>query len=251
MQEKPVLWESAFTVGSHDTDYMNGVRPSALLRYLQETSNLEHRFCGPDLYRLRDENKIAFILSKVSMKISGAPAPFEELRVQSWYAGSRGFSFLRCGRVFHGDELICEMHSVWALTDITDPTDRKLLRADTLELGFGAGEPLSLGFPPRMRFPADPEGIRVGQKKVLYADCDLNRHMNNTHYPDLFLGFAGDLDGKRAEEIEISYLSEAPLGEELTVFRTEKDGDLFFRSVRASGAVNAEARIRLTQREHP
>lgn len=249
MCEKPVVWETAFTVGSHDADYMNGARPSALLRYMQETSNLEHRACGPDLYELRKNRNIAFILSKVGMKIYAAPAPFEPLRVQSWYAGSRGFSFFRCGRIYHGPRLVCEMHSTWALTDISDPSDRKLLRADTLGLGFGAGEPLSLGFPPRMRFPSDTEGERVGEKTVLYADCDLNRHMNNTHYPDLFLAFAGELDGKRADEIEISYLSEAPLGETLTVFRTEKDGDLYFRSVRASGAVNAEARIRLTQRE--
>ena len=53
----------------HDTDASRFVRPSALLVYMQETSNRHVASIGMPLDELRDKKDLAFILSKIRIAI--------------------------------------------------------------------------------------------------------------------------------------------------------------------------------------
>jgi hypothetical protein len=86
----------------------------------------------------------------------------------------------------------------------------------------------------------------VGTYTVTYADTDQNQHMNNTRYADMFAEFL-PMEGMRIRSISISYLAEAPRGEVLRVFRCERDGVFYLRTVRADGKVNSEAEIELAK----
>jgi acyl-ACP thioesterase len=89
----------------------------------------------------------------------------------------------------------------------------------------------------------------VGEKTVRYSDIDTNRHLNNTHYCDLYCDHL-PMEGKRVAALSVAFLKEAPLGETVTVLRTEapdENGVYYFRTVRCSdGAVNTEAMVLLT-----
>jgi acyl-CoA thioesterase FadM len=244
--EKPVYWNEEHRIDAHDVDYLGLLRPSVMLRFIQDAAGHAHHALGLSLETLRAQNK-AYILSKVSMKLYNAPTAYEHVRAQTWITQVKGFSFNRYGQIFKGETVIGEMSSVWALTDISDPQNRRLIRGDSVELPFGTGEPLDLGFPPRLRIPQELELVTLGHHRVSYADSDQNRHMNNTVYPDLFRGFADVPDGVRVSEFEISYLSEAPMGQELSVLGG-KDGDTYyFRSFRPDGKINAECRMVFVQ----
>ena len=56
-----------FTVKWHDTDAHRTVRPSEILVYMQECANLQLEHSGLSLDALRDERKLAFILSKIKI----------------------------------------------------------------------------------------------------------------------------------------------------------------------------------------
>ncbi len=240
---KPVIWREPFTVNSHDTDFCGNVRPSCMLRYLQEACNLEHRACGPTLDELRAHNQI-FLLSKIGMRLYMPLHAFDVITAEVWFAGLHGFSFLRCGRILLEDgRTAAEMQSVWAMMDISEPSHRRFIREGFREFGFGQDEPLNLGFPARLRIPQELALHDAGQRRVMYADCDLNRHMNNTNYPDMFFGCLPDYPG-RVTEFEISYLAEAPLGDTLQLFWGKEGEDTYFRSIRPDKTVNAEARMR-------
>ena len=73
--------------------------------------------------------------------------------------------------------------------------------------------------------------------------------MNNTRYADMFWNFLPGHEDKRIASIDISYLNEAPLGEEIEVYGgagTEQN-EYVFRTVRRSdGKVNALASVTFT-----
>jgi acyl-CoA thioesterase FadM len=248
LMEKPIEWIEEHRVDAHDVDYQGLVRPSVMLRYIQDAAGHAHHCLGPTLEDLR-EKKMAYILSKVSMKLYALPRVYDRIRAVTWITPIKGFSFNRYGRIWRGDELLAEMSSVWALTDISDPGARKLLRGDSVKLNFGTGEPLSLGFPARFRIPNEIVLTEAGVRPVLYADCDENRHMNNTVYPDMFCGYAEIEDGMRVSEFEVTYQTEAPMGDCLTICRgvDENRENHYFRSFRLDGKINAEARMVFTK----
>jgi len=237
-----ILFCEEHRIDAHDVDYEGRLRPSVLLRYLQDAAGHAHHLTGPSLEELREKG-MAYILSRVSMKLYDLPAVYDHVCAQTWIGPLKGYSFHRYGRILQGDRVIGEMSSVWALTDISDPAARRLLRSDAVQLHFGVGQPLDLGFAPRFRLPPDAELAEVGEYTVRYADCDQNRHMNNTVYPDMFRGFASEAEGKRVSEFEVSYLAEAPMGDRLTILRAVQGNEQLFRSIRSDGRVGAEARM--------
>ena len=63
-------------------------------------------------------------------------------------------------------------------------------------------------------------------------------------YPDMYSNFL-PLEGKMIKSITIHYNNEAIIGEKLRVSRAKIGEDYFFRTVRADGKVNSEAKIEL------
>lgn len=232
-----------FRVSSHDCDFNGVASASSVLRYLQETANLQHYRNGPTTNELRRQYK-AFIVSRISLNIFRPLRSFDEITVESWLCKTRAMSFLRCGRVLRGGQPVAELISQWALVDIRN---HKLLRADDIKLGFGYDEPLEMEPPPRILIPPSVTFTLAGEHTVSYDEVDLNRHMNNTRYLDLFCSYIPSMEEKTVVSAMIFYHSEAPLGETVRVYRScnELDDIYTFRTLRAGGAVNAEAVIRL------
>jgi Acyl-ACP thioesterase len=232
-----------YIINSHDIDINGIASPSSVLRYLQETANLEHYRHGPTTDDLRAGGK-AFIVSKIALNMYRPLRVYDEITVESWLCKTKAMSFLRCGRILHGSMPVAELTSVWALVDINN---HRLLRADDIELGFGYDEPLEMEAPPRILLPHDIIMSLAGERSVSYGDVDLNRHMNNTNYLNMFYGFIPVIEKKSVVSAMVFYQSEAPLGETLKIYRScnELDDVYCFRTIRPGGIINAEAIIRL------
>ncbi len=232
-------WIENYRINSHDCDENGRVRPSLMLRYMQETANLQLRALGPTPEQLISEDR-AFILSRVNMSIYGTLHAYEEIQVSSWACESRGVSFGRCYQIRRCGEIIAEAASVWGLIGISS---RKIYRVEDAVLGFDTDEPLELDLPKRVHIPRDLPLSLVGERTVVYSDIDANRHMNNTNYPDMLCGFIPDIAKKNVLNVSISFAAEAKQGETLKVYMTESDGTYYFRTVRQDGAINVEAII--------
>jgi len=232
-----------FRVNSHDMDFNGVASASSVLRYLQETANLQHYRHGPTTDDLRRENK-AFIVSKLTLNIYRPLRSFDEITVESWLCKTRAMSFLRCGRILRDGLPVAELFSQWALVDTRS---HRLLRADDIKLGFGFDEPLEMEPPPRILIPQTVTLTLAGEHTVSYAEVDQNRHMNNTRYLDMFCGYIPSMENKMVVSATISYHSEAPLGETVRVYRhcNELDDIYYFRTLREGDSVNAEALLRL------
>ena len=129
-------WIEKYRVNSHDCDENGKVRPSLILRYMQETANLQLRALGPTREQLLAENR-AFILSRLNMSIYGDLHAYEDIEVRSWACESRGATFNRCYYIRRNGELIAEAASVWGLIGIGE---RKIYRVEDVTLGFETDE---------------------------------------------------------------------------------------------------------------
>lgn len=240
LAEKPKNYGYSLSSDCHDTDGEGFLRPSSVLRYMQTAANLQLHHCGPTNEELRERGQ-AFVLTRIALEFFQPIAAYEELYAQTWGLESRGFSFGRCYRLSKGTQTVARAQSVWALLNIKD---KKPLPVSAFEAGFGTDAPFEKPLPLRMRMPHDEYFREIGQHHVSYAETDINRHMNNTCYPDMLVDFL-PLAGKRVSSMTLNFCREAPSGELLTVHRAEVDGRYFFRTYRQDGLVNIEASVDL------
>ena len=225
------------TVDIHDVDFNGVARTSSLMRYIQSSAQTQLTENGLSYDNLAKRNR-AFILSKIKMEFTDTVRAYEPLVAITYPANSRGFSFLRCYSLLKDGITIGRAISVWALVNTEN---HSLVPVNDFDLGLETYDPIDM---PLSRFVIPLDASTVGTYHVGYGAVDQNRHMNNTAYPDMYSNFL-PLENKRIESITISYLSEAPAGDTLTVKRAEKNGFYYFRTIRSDGKVNSEAEIKL------
>ncbi|MCI8388093.1 MAG: hypothetical protein HFE63_06450 [Clostridiales bacterium] len=234
-------WSEKYRINTHDCDPSGVVRASLVLRYMQETANLQMKAEKPSNEDLRRDG-MAFLLSRINMSLYHPLHAGDEIEVFTWGCESRGVSFNRCYQIRRDGEVIAEAASVWGLIGIET---HKLYKVDEVELGFGIDEPLELDSPRRVHIPRDVNLSLVGERTIVYSDLDVNGHMNNTNYPDMICDFVPDMVGKRVISLGISFVNEARLGEVLKVYLANNDGQYYIRTVRNDGLTNIEAILML------
>ena len=238
-----MIWKEKYRLGASEIDVNNVGSPSALLRYMQDTANCHMEAAGPSYDELIARG-MSFVLSRITVSFGVPLFAHDKFESETFAVPSRGAAFGRCYRLTRGEEIVALADSAWALVNIADHT---LVKVSDVELRYGEEEPIDIGVPTRFHIPRNISLERVGEYTVTYSDTDLNGHMNNTRYPDLLCGFAADMRGHRAEMISINFVSEAPMGETLTVY-SGTDGDrIFVRTVRRDGKINTEAAITLCE----
>ena len=225
------------SVDVHDVDFNGAVKASALMQSIQSAAQSQLTEVGlsyDELYK----RKRAFIISKIKMEFSETVRAYDRLTAVSYPCESRGFSFLRCYALMKGGVTIGRAASIWALVD-TESRALVPVRDFNLPLELLPHNEMMLD---RIVMPSSL--AEVGVYTVGYSDTDQNRHMNNTHYPDMYASFL-PMDGMRMSSISIQYMAEAPMGETLRVFRAFEEGVWYFKTVRADGKVNTLATVEL------
>ena len=229
-----------YTIKWHDTDANRMVTPSHLLAYMQETANKHLAAFGMTLDDLRDQHGLAFLLSRITMRSYLPLYANDHITVQTWVCESRGLSFLRCFRVLRGNEIVAEAYSVWALLNLRE---KRLMPASAFPYDIEPDPLLGGELLARVRIPHISTMELVGARKIVYSDIDYNGHMNNTHYPNMLCDFTSDICRKRITGITLSFLQEASFGHTLQIFRTEGEGEAFFRTLGEDGTVCLEAQL--------
>lgn len=236
-------WTEEFKINSHDTDVSGIVRASLMMRYMQETANLQMWNLKPTYEELY-ERGMAFVLSKFKMSLYQPVHVHETISVSTWACESKGVSFNRCYQIQRNGVIIAEAVSVWALTGIHE---RKLYRVTDIETNYGTDEMLELDLPARFRLPADMNLALVGERTIEYPDIDMNAHMNNTNYPDLLCSYIPheEMLQSRVIGLAINFVSEAKLGEVLKVYCGQSDDTYYFKTQKSDTVTNIEAEVML------
>lgn len=234
-------FRSEYRINSHDCDLNNHIRPSGLLKYLQETANLHIENAGKGYDYLQKEGR-AFILSRVAVTLQEPLYAYDRIASATTPTESKGASFNRFTTLEKGGKQVAVLSSLWALVDIQN---KSLVRVNDAHLDLPTGNALECTAPLKFRIPKETALSFCGVITAHYSLCDRNRHMNNTTYPDALCNLLPDLTGKRIKELSICYQNELPLGASADVFLgKEEDGVYYFRTVRQEdGKIGVEARM--------
>ncbi len=242
-----MAYEEKYKVLGNDADLDDVVRPTAILRYMQETANRQMKAYGPSYSELFEQG-MAFILSRIRVINYDILRPYDEITVETWPSESKGLTFPRFYRILKDNRIISEGASTWALLDTKN---HRLMRSNEVDISsYPFGEPLDMN----LRFRIANDAILKEEKPhtVEYSEIDCNRHMNNTYYPDMLCNRIPDIENKIVKEFSISFLSEAPYGETLKIMRCEEMADdgsqvHYFRTLKGD-TTNVEAKIVTTDK---
>lgn len=231
-------FRTQYQIKWHDTDANRRLRPSQWLVYMQETADRHLKSAGMSLDDLRDDRGLAFLLSRITVKMYEQLHAYDEIEVETWVGEGHGLSFDRYFRVLRGGTVVGEAFSLWALMNIREG---KLLRTSEFSYPFSPDEPLTGELCSRVRYPALSAMEQVGERRIVYSDIDYNGHMNNTKYPDMLCDFTEGIRHKSVKGMSLSFLREAAFGHTLAVYRSEVADACYFRTVDESGASCLEA----------
>lgn len=227
----------------HDTDAARRVRPSAILKYMQETANCQCAASGYNLDVLRDTEGMAFLLSQINLRFDAPLYAYDRITVETFCPPSLSYSFNRCFRILRDGQTVAEASSVWALIRLSD---RSFVRASAFceTHTFPGGAPIPPdALPHRAHIPASVALHEAGERRIVYSDLDYNRHMNNTHYPDMLCDFCPDIEpgGKRVHTLSMNYRREAAAGEVLRILTADEGDTHYFRTQKSDGETALEA----------
>lgn len=216
-----MIYQETLTARWHDTDATLAVRPSQTLVYMQEMAFCHLNSVDRNLDKLRFEEGLAFILTRLTLKFYRPIRPAEVVTAQTWVSDGKGLNFPRYFRIQKQDGTVAaEGASSWLLIDLNTHLPR---RVSDFAYGFEGEEPLPFATPRRFPIPADM--VEVGQRKIVYSDIDYNGHMNNTRYPDMVCDYLPEGTVGRIHTMHLEFVREAKFGSTLRVMRGERTSD--------------------------
>lgn len=232
-------WSHTKKVSPNDLDLNYIASPSAYLRYMQEAAHMHMMDCPPTPDELKSDNKV-FVLSRVSLSVKAPLHACDTVEVSTWACTGHGATFPRCAEVKRGGETAALLSSEWALLNTADHT---LCRACDYPHDFSPEPAAETDLPVRFRMPKDAVFEYAGDYTAIYGDVDLNRHVNNARYPDIFCGYLPTMDGLAVKDMTISYMHEIPLGQTVKIYTAQLENGFGVRAVLNDGNISSEAYI--------
>jgi medium-chain acyl-[acyl-carrier-protein] hydrolase len=220
------IWTDNYIVRSYQSDQAAKLHIHSIGHYLQESAWKHAEACGVGYSDLLKLGKI-WILSGLKIKVYDYPLWGDKLKLNTWGNNIEGLFAYRDFEIFNSSgEIVIAASTSWLIIDnkthrpsrITEEFQKIPCRG----IYSGSGQPT--------RLPAIKTGSSVGSLIVQYSDIDIYRHVNNARYIEwcvnrLPLEF---LNENPVEGLEINYLSECHLGQEVT-FYMENHSDFLFR----------------------
>ena len=209
-------FKEEYEISSHDIDVNNNIKPSFLIRYMQETANHQMRDRKPTYMDFFNSGK-TFIVTGMTVEIYEQLHQYEHIEVATWSCPPKGATLIRCYEIKRNDELVAKAYSTWTVVNMNTG---KLCRSSEIDLSnYESEEPVEMNLPTRVRLPKNIEYEIAGTKEVMYSECDMNLHMNNTNYPDMLWNHIPDIRNKKVTSVNLRFMREAALGSELEIYR--------------------------------
>lgn len=215
-----ILYEKTFTPDSRDVDYSGHLRPGALMLVMQEAASTHAESLGAGYDKLT-ANHLAWVLTRVSVKMQRYPRMFETIRLRTWPAKMRHAIFPRYFEfeTLDGEPIGCAS-TAWAIID----TETRRMAEDLAV--FGVTVPENTERKPPMGMPRAPRAVEgetaVSTRRAAYSDVDINGHVNNTRYIDWLCDILPYEQFKKGgmTSFTIGYESEIKYGEEVELLLT-------------------------------
>ena len=210
------FYTETMTVMNADADFRSLLKPSALLRYVEQVSADHARTFGMTDQFFKDHG-VAFLVGKQALKFDRVPQRAEKLTLLTRAEASRRGSVKRITTVTDAEgKQVAMVDCHWIVVSLAE---NRILREPGWTVDGFWNETVEGELP--LQLHKCREGLTsAGEWTVRYSQCDLNGHLNNAFYLDLICD-ALPLDVVRKGPVtfaSINYHREVPLGETVEVF---------------------------------
>ena len=177
---EPNFYTETATVLNADADFRSLLKPSALLRYVEQVSADHARAFGMDDKFFQDHN-VAFLVGKQALQFVRVPRRTEALTLTTRAEHSRRGAIKRITTVTDAaGKLVATVDCRWILVD---RTSGHIMREPnwTVENFWNETVEGELS----LHTHRCKELTSAGECRASYSLCDLNGHINNAYYLDL------------------------------------------------------------------
>lgn len=205
--------EETLSFQSYDLTASGFVRPSAILRRMQQIARDDLANFGITYQDMREKN-MAFVVSKMALVFERPILGEKPLVLRTAANPTHGATFPRSFVLSDENGICMRAMSLWALLDFEK---RSLLRPTALWAEIPTFDDLSEGVScARLAKPKDCLPDYSEERKVYASMLDQNNHLNNCNYSDLATDLLPEGSGE-VREMHITFQHEARLGQKLLV----------------------------------
>ena len=214
-------------VKCYEVDSAQRLKPTAFMDMAQEMAYQAAAAMKFGYDELIVKN-MAWVLSRMRFRFLKAPVWGDEVEIRTWHRGAFGPFFVRDFEVLDKDgRRMIEATSSWVIIDVDSRRmarpEEVLPKEDTSCPDYAIETPAG-----KVMMPRGVEPELVATHKVAYSDIDLVGHTNNARYVAWALDCLDYVEaGIQVDEVEIVFHHEARPGEEIALYRAQKDGWTF------------------------
>ena len=148
-------------IGCMDVDVNNNIKPTELIKCIQETANGQMNARKPSYFELFWDRK-SFIITRFSMEIYEQIHQFDDIETRTWTAGERGATFFRAYEVVRNGRCVARATGDWAVVDTEDGHIYKTREIDLSN--YESGDKPELSINEKFRFP----------KSLAFEECGVH-----------------------------------------------------------------------------
>ncbi|TFG58951.1 MAG: hypothetical protein E4H36_14685 [Spirochaetales bacterium] len=220
------------TVMSYQADNQGRLSLSNLCNLLQEIAWNHANILGVGYEHLLKDNRF-WVLIRMYVEIYAYPLWKDAISIRTWPKGAEAFMALRDFKVFGRDgSLAAAASSGWL---ILEKENKRPVRLDEFRkrVSLREGEH---ALEKKLLKIEMPQGETIAEQRhtVAYSDIDVNNHVNNAKYVEWIMDAWYGLGAEQpaVAGIELNFLSEAFLGEEVSIkLCRNAGGDSFYAQV--------------------
>lgn len=220
------LIERTYRVRNSDTDFLQELKPSAVLDFFQEAAGDHSRAMGLGFGELGAQGYF-WVLSKIHVEIGRKPRYGDEVTVATWPHRPNKAIYERSFAVRDGaGETVIRAYSRWC---ILQQGGRIVPCSKIAQPEIDFIEERSVDVEDWAIPSLEGRGGPAFSLRVANSEYDLNRHVNNIKYADyLFNCFSvRELEERRLRSFQLHYIRQAHEGDLLEFYRREMAPGLF------------------------
>ncbi len=219
-----LMYEETQVLRTSDYDFKDDIKVHSLFDIFQDLAGRHAEEIGLG-YSLMSKRNLCWVLMSNKMEILGKIPYEKEVTLRTWPNEKGRVDFVRDYEVLVDGEVVVKCSSRWVVINFET---RALTRAT--EINYNGEVPSKKNFDSfkKIKIVIPNDKKYLGSHIVKLNDLDHNGHMNNSKYVEMVYNIVGKTASLNYPMIQIDFLHEALLGNEIKVYTFNQDNKIYY-----------------------